>query len=1180
MRFTADVDVPEELVASSLDGSLVLFVGAGVSRNAPSNLPLFNGLASQVAELHGETFSEETMSADAYLGRLIDRAPIAREQAKGILGSPASLHNKTHTAIVRLVSNTASTRLVTTNFDEHLTYAATAAGIDLGDRFNGPAVPLAREFSGIVHLHGTVLRPANELVLTDGDFGRAYLTDGWARRFVQELFLNRVVLFIGYSHDDTVMKYIARGLPPTTKRFVLTDIGEHHKWIDLHITPVQYPADNDHEALPQVLDAWSDRLAMGHLDHRSRVKSIVGGGLPKTPVDEDYLRSAITTPVGVRAFADEATGRDWLSWAEQQRSFSDLFAAGSLTSDSSRQLANWFAGNYLLNESSVELALGTIARLGPVANQVLMQALSYGTYDLRQSNPALSVRVATIFSAALRTDAIEPEQSWMIAQAAPLGSASVMPFLRRAVLPRLVLAEARSWLASPDADAPPIIDAKIAWSGNESDVKVMLDAARTDFEAGAVNVLQVLEQALRDGYDLLECFKPDSTWDSWSFRRSAIEPHTQDDGRDFESALIDGLRDVSVLLGTSDTSIVNRWLRDPFPIFRRLAVHALTEDAQTESNDKADILLSAVSLFDRQAKHEIFRFLAKASPGLDSKHREQILNRVLEGAPPVDLPNAERFRRRGIFDILEWLTRSVTDWPELQVALEAILVEEPDMGIRPHPDLDRFMTSGVWGGTLPFEVDDFVNLIRASGATAAMSALLDRDYSEREFGQPDWDDALSLVRLVVEKHPDLGADLLGVPAGDRATDIASAVLRGWASGTLSDTQLATATGSVERLSDNSDLARAIAEFALGAVDQKIDSRPPYELDRLDRLCRLVWDQNVDAFEQPDTDDWTSIGLNTWPGLIAQYWVNRIRLRWRVSRDDWSCLSDNEREALSTMLGTTSAAGEGPLAMIAGEVYFLYAADPEYTKQEVFPGFDSVNAAHANQAWTSFLYHPRLDDRMLDDGFWELLLNASTLAHGAIDSRVEEQYWQLLAAIATQSSATSVDKPALIDFLAAGEVAGLASFFEALAYALSELDSAESMRVWNAWLREILRGRTQLVPGSLSSSEKTAWGDLALRCGPAAADALTLTDAIPGPLGSKTNFDDLPEEFIRANADLIAGVVQRRTIVTSDPGWHVVHELGALVGRLKDAGADPVVLRELVEAALGIGIHHASQWLGL
>ena len=66
---------------------------------------------------------------------------------------------------------------------------------------------LGGQFNGIVHVHGTVSHP-KEMVLTDLDFACAYLTEGWARRFLVELFRNFAVLFVGYSHDDTILSYL------------------------------------------------------------------------------------------------------------------------------------------------------------------------------------------------------------------------------------------------------------------------------------------------------------------------------------------------------------------------------------------------------------------------------------------------------------------------------------------------------------------------------------------------------------------------------------------------------------------------------------------------------------------------------------------------------------------------------------------------------------------------------------------------------------------------------------------------------------------------------------------------------------------------------------------------------------------------------------------------------------
>ncbi|KQR39326.1 hypothetical protein ASF80_07880 [Microbacterium sp. Leaf159] len=175
---------------------------------------------------------------------------------------------------------------------------------------------------------------AATLVLTDEDFGRAYLTDGWARRFAHELFMNWTVLFVGYSHNDVVMTYLARGLPSGAKRFVLTDEPNHKRWRPLGITPVPYPPADSHRALTVALDAWAELMRMGQLDHYSRVREIVSGSPPKAPEEIDYLADAITTTAGLNGFVSLARGHDWLVWAESQAGFQQLFflAGASMTS--------------------------------------------------------------------------------------------------------------------------------------------------------------------------------------------------------------------------------------------------------------------------------------------------------------------------------------------------------------------------------------------------------------------------------------------------------------------------------------------------------------------------------------------------------------------------------------------------------------------------------------------------------------------------------------------------------------------------------------------------------------------------------------------------------------------------------------------------------------------------------
>ena len=63
-------------------------------------------------------------------------------------------------------------------------------------------------------LHGRIHpnEDGSNLVLTAADFGRAYLTEQWAARFVTELFREFTVVFVGYSVGDPVMSYMVDAL--------------------------------------------------------------------------------------------------------------------------------------------------------------------------------------------------------------------------------------------------------------------------------------------------------------------------------------------------------------------------------------------------------------------------------------------------------------------------------------------------------------------------------------------------------------------------------------------------------------------------------------------------------------------------------------------------------------------------------------------------------------------------------------------------------------------------------------------------------------------------------------------------------------------------------------------------------------------------------------------------------
>ncbi len=123
-----------------------------------------------------------------------------------------------------------SIRLITTNFDTHFSSAAEELFGKVRTCY-APALPTGRDFSGMCYLHGCVNRNPTDLVLTDRDFGRAYVVDGWATKFLQEIFRQFTVLFVGYSHTDPIVYHMARGLPPgMSSRYCLIPEEKEDEW--------------------------------------------------------------------------------------------------------------------------------------------------------------------------------------------------------------------------------------------------------------------------------------------------------------------------------------------------------------------------------------------------------------------------------------------------------------------------------------------------------------------------------------------------------------------------------------------------------------------------------------------------------------------------------------------------------------------------------------------------------------------------------------------------------------------------------------------------------------------------------------------------------------------------------------------------------------------------------------
>lgn len=364
------IEFDDQILDALRDDKLVVFAGAGVSMGPPSNLASFRKLTSDIAQ--GTGF-EPTEPLDRFLGQLHHQNVKVHERAAHLLSPRISAPNILHQNLLQLFRTVERVRLVTTNFDLHFETAANTVFGSSPEVYRAPALPLGYDFTGIVHVHGTLPR-ARDLVLTDADFGRAYLTEGWARRFLVDVFRKFTVLFIGYSHSDVVMNYLARALPADSfsKRFALTE--EDGSWDLLGIQPIHFTKATGTDAFHELYDGvqklaeWTKR---GALDWQSRVAEI-GGRIP--PADEDAIsevEQALREVHTTRFFTNVARDAEWPKWLNARKQLDSLFGNVEL-SERDTLLAKWLAEHFAI--AHAEAVFELIASHGLQLNDLCCQS--------------------------------------------------------------------------------------------------------------------------------------------------------------------------------------------------------------------------------------------------------------------------------------------------------------------------------------------------------------------------------------------------------------------------------------------------------------------------------------------------------------------------------------------------------------------------------------------------------------------------------------------------------------------------------------------------------------------------------------------------------------------------------------------------------------------------------------
>jgi hypothetical protein len=315
-------NIPDTLLHAHEEDDVVFFCGAGIS--CPAGLPLFRGLVEGIYNRLGRPKSPDEDCAckkkrfDLALELLEARLQAGHPEVRRALASVLEIEEtsapvETHAALLRLSQlRDGRVRLVTTNFDRLFEAASIRESIPLKS-CAAPLLPAPRKNSwdSLVYLHGLLPKRNNaevddatlrRLVVTSGDFGRAYLVERWAARFLSELFRTHRVCFVGYSLDDPVLRYMMDALSADRRRGdgeirAWAFVGENERnfdraereWEAKGTIPILYRTDasgDSHELLHSTLRRWSEQYRDG-ISGKARLVSEYAYMQPSLSTKED-----------------------------------------------------------------------------------------------------------------------------------------------------------------------------------------------------------------------------------------------------------------------------------------------------------------------------------------------------------------------------------------------------------------------------------------------------------------------------------------------------------------------------------------------------------------------------------------------------------------------------------------------------------------------------------------------------------------------------------------------------------------------------------------------------------------------------------------------------------------------------------------------------------------------------
>ena len=893
---------------------------------------------------------------------------------------------------------------------------------------------------------------------------------------------------------------------------------------------------DDFSGLDAAVAGLADFLRRGVLDWQREIAAIASSDPSIQPVDDvsaGIIEHALSDATMTRFFVDSADAPGWIDWLDRRGHLAGLFTDGEL-SQRDYILASWLVSHFAIANDSVLFAL--IARHGRRPNPVLWERLSRQMLHSIQEAPdaAVMTRWVLFLASVIPTEADEFVLSWLAEACASVRANGSLLRVYEAMTARLDRAPPSTGWPNP------------TWY-NHVMQKLLSECITPNLPAMAESLLTITTMRLNSRHAMWTAWNEgDATWHLDNIRRSAIEPHEQDNLEGEIDTLIDTARECLEWLATNRADLARLWSEryagSSAPLLRRLAVHTLSARTDLSADDKIDWLLKNCTINETAAHHEIFRASSIAYPQAGLDRRSALVKTVLAyRRPGKTAPDGDRYTVLHHLEWLHWLNEAAPDCELARQALADVREKHPEFQPSEHPDFNHYHWSGAAPGSQsPWTVETLL----AWPASEALPTLLKYQRTEAEvFGGYNRWDMLTTVTEAAKQRAAWGLDLADslVSASNWDSDLWPPLIQAWDSTELDEAELERV---LSHLSAN-ELYQACADdiaHALWSIARKASG--PESGRRLSKANSIAaaLQKYVNMANVPEEADWLLSAINHPYGKLAGFWVHSIAKWHRQKETPRRSLNDEYRSALDEIMHNDGVAGKLGRMILAEYFPTLLSVDENWTVQNLMPLLIPGNSDFVS-AWDGLTYCGQMASRtaeLLRVPFLIAVEHINGELAGPCQQRFIDKYIDLLSWFATGPIDEWITK-----LLTYGDAEIRHQFAMGISHRLRFLDDTRQKEWWTIWLKGYWENRLLGVPAQLDDIEigtMIEWTTLLPAVYPKAVDLAVQVRAVP--LQGRTVIhligkDDLVNQYPGAVAKLLIhlGKVEHPAWI-----WHGAKEI--------------------------------------